>query len=121
MRSWGVFWDLADKDTRHNYTLTYDWLLSPYQTSATHVLEVGVKKGGSIKLWREFFNAGATIVGVDVDKAVPTFPRDAHIKTVLADSTNWLHVCMCTTAGPLACVYVYYSRTYYSTNRNSKR
>jgi hypothetical protein len=81
----------TDKDTRHNYTLNYDWLLESYQKSATHILEVGVKKGGSIRLWREFFNEGAMIYGVDIDPAVPTFVKDGHIKILVAPSTRARH------------------------------
>ena len=51
-------------------------------------LQVGVKKGGSIKLLREYFHQKCTIIGVDVDKACPQFPYDAHIKIVLASSTD---------------------------------
>ncbi len=51
-------------------------------------LQVGVKKGGSIKLLREYFHHKCTIIGVDVDKACPQFPHDAHIKIVLASSTD---------------------------------
>ena len=86
----------------------YDSLLKPYQSSARYVLEVsfilhlvhssailklttlqvGVKKGGSIKLLREYFHQKCTIIGVDVDKGCPQFPYDGHIKTVLASSTD---------------------------------
>ncbi len=51
-------------------------------------LQVGVKKGGSIKLLREYFHQKCTIIGVDVDKGCPQFPHDAHIKTVLASSLD---------------------------------
>jgi hypothetical protein len=78
----------TDKDTRHNYTQNYNWLMAPYQETATHVLEVGVKKGGSIKLWREYFSADAMIYGIDIDKAVPTFPLDAHVKIITTSSNS---------------------------------
>lgn len=51
-------------------------------------LQVGVKKGGSIKMLREYFDHKCTIIGVDVDKGCPQFPYDAHIKTVLASSLD---------------------------------
>jgi hypothetical protein len=50
--------------------------------------QVGVKKGGSIKLFREYFHPQCTVIGVDVDKGCPQFPNDAHIKIVLASSTD---------------------------------
>ena len=67
----------TDKAVRHNYTLNYDWLLEPYRNSAKNVMEIGVKKGGSLKLWREYFHRDAHIFGIDIDPAVPTFIGDS--------------------------------------------
>ena len=78
----------TDKATRHNYTRSYDILLAPYQHTAKNVLELGIKKGGSIKLWREYFDAGAFIYGMDIDHGCPTFPRDGHIKSIFLDTNN---------------------------------
>jgi len=50
------------------------------------ILEIGVKKGGSLKLWRELFSDSSFIFGMDIDPAIPTFVRDAHIKTLVIDS-----------------------------------
>jgi SAM-dependent methyltransferase len=33
------------------------------------LLELGVSHGGSLQLWRKYFGAGATIVGIDIDPA----------------------------------------------------
>jgi len=32
----------TDKDTRHNYTLNYNWIMGPYQKTAANVLEVSL-------------------------------------------------------------------------------
>jgi hypothetical protein len=37
---------------------------------------------------REYFHQECNIIGVDVDKACPQFPNDAHIKIILASSTD---------------------------------
>jgi hypothetical protein len=37
---------------------------------------------------REYFHQQCNIIGVDVDKACPQFPNDAHIKIILASSTD---------------------------------
>jgi predicted O-methyltransferase YrrM len=55
----------TDKDTLHSYIDVYQELLEPISESATRVLEVGIEKGGSIKLWSEFF-PNAQIYGIDV-------------------------------------------------------
>ena len=78
----------TDKANVHTYTRHYDSLLAPYQTDARAVLEIGVKKGGSLKLWREFFGASTRVIGIDTDRAGPTFPRDANVKVLALDSTD---------------------------------
>lgn len=55
----------SDKNTVHSYIDVYQEVLEPISISATRVLEVGIWKGGSIKLWSEFF-PNAQIYGVDI-------------------------------------------------------
>lgn len=38
------------------------------QPSSPRVLEIGVFKGGSLKMWRDFFGPEATIFGIDIDE-----------------------------------------------------
>lgn len=78
----------TDKDDRHNYTLSYDVLVQPYLSQDISILEIGVKKGGSLKLWRELFSPKSTIYGLDIDPAAPTFNRDPNIKVIVADSND---------------------------------
>lgn len=78
----------TDKMERHNYTAYYDLLLQPYLTRDVNVLEIGVKKGGSLKLWRELFSPDSFIYGIDIDQGVSSFLRDAHVKVLAMDSTD---------------------------------
>jgi len=55
----------TDKNTTHSYLPLYQTLLESKKESAKHVLEVGVQRGGSIKLWSQFF-PNATVYGVDI-------------------------------------------------------
>lgn len=55
----------TDKNTTHSYIDLYQKLLCKKKNSATNVLEVGICKGGSIKLWRDFF-VNATVYGIDL-------------------------------------------------------
>jgi predicted O-methyltransferase YrrM len=58
---------LCDKGSTHTYLDVYDALLQPaHRRAARVVLEVGVFKGGSVAMWRRYFDA-ALVVGVDVD------------------------------------------------------
>jgi cephalosporin hydroxylase len=57
----------TDKQDPHNYIGgVYDKYFPDIRESATKILEVGVKHGGSIILWKDYF-VNATIFGVDLD------------------------------------------------------
>ena len=77
----------TDKNTRHNYTLTYDWLLPVYRDYVKNeiakgvtniepikLMEVGVHGGASMRLWREYFPEETLIFGADINTKVPYFP-----------------------------------------------
>jgi len=55
----------TDKNYYHSYLPLYQTLLERKKDTALHVLEIGVERGGSIKLWHDFFTK-ATIHGIDV-------------------------------------------------------
>lgn len=55
----------TDKNTIHSYLDLYQQLLFNKKESAKNVLEIGIYKGGSIKLWSDFFT-NATIYGLDM-------------------------------------------------------
>jgi len=80
----------TDKFSSHNYTTYYDTIFYPWRSRSapTRLLEVGVKAGGSLRLWRLAFPVGSSFVGLDVDPNVPRFDRDAAVKVVLADSRD---------------------------------
>jgi hypothetical protein len=59
----------TDKNTRHCYLDIYEQLFSPIRQSAKNILEVGIRDGGSLKLWYDFF-PNATIYGVDTMEEV---------------------------------------------------
>ena len=59
--------DLTRYDTDkipNGYLERYDPILAPYVGKAITLLEIGVFKGGSLRLWRDYFPQG-TIVGID--------------------------------------------------------
>jgi hypothetical protein len=60
--------DLAAYDTdkiQHHYLEVYDPIMLPWIDQEIKLLEIGVHKGGSLKLWRDYFPR-AEIVGVDL-------------------------------------------------------
>lgn len=55
----------TDKNTTHSYLPLYQKLLENIKYKAKNILEIGVKDGGSIKLWHNFFT-NANIYGLDI-------------------------------------------------------
>jgi hypothetical protein len=55
----------TDKNTVHSYLPLYQQLLIKKKETAKNILEIGIYKGGSIKLWNDFFT-NATIHGLDI-------------------------------------------------------
>ena len=54
----------TDKNSYHSYSDFYAKLFEPIRHSVTRVLEVGVRGGGSLKAWSEYFPQ-AHIFGID--------------------------------------------------------
>lgn len=57
--------DRTDKNTLHSYLDLYQTLFNNKKNTAKNILEIGIFKGGSIKLWSEFF-INANIYGIDI-------------------------------------------------------
>jgi hypothetical protein len=55
----------TDKNTIHSYLPLYQKLLINKKETAKNVLEVGILKGGSIKLWSDYFT-NANVYGLDI-------------------------------------------------------
>ena len=75
MRSWHLDLNIYDTDKITNrYMDLYDPVFQPWVDKEITLLEIGVLKGGSLLLWRDYFSQG-TIVGIDIklpERFVPT-------------------------------------------------
>jgi hypothetical protein len=60
-----------------HYLPIYEQLLSPYIGSSVNLLEIGVSKGGSLRLWRRFLGDRAVIFGIDIDPACALHDGDS--------------------------------------------
>jgi hypothetical protein len=58
--------ELTDKNTHHSYLDLYHSLVCSKKETAKNILEVGIYRGGSIKLWHDYFT-NAMIYGLDHD------------------------------------------------------
>ncbi len=50
-----------------HYLPIYDELFSPFVGRDIRFLEIGVFRGGSLRMWRQFFGAPAVLFGVDIN------------------------------------------------------
>ena len=77
----------CDKETVHSYIGgLYEKLFEPLKDECLDILEIGVKYGGSIKLWNDFFT-NSTITGIDIeDKFDATIKSNPRIKLLVADA-----------------------------------
>jgi hypothetical protein len=48
-----------------HYLDVYQRYLEPYRSIGAHVLEIGVFKGGSLQIWREYFGDNARLTAID--------------------------------------------------------
>ena len=53
----------------HHYFDIYERHFSRYRQSPVRMLEIGVFRGGSLRMWKNYFHPDSTIVGIDIDKS----------------------------------------------------
>ena len=65
--------DIFSADTNvhkwHHYFDIYTKHFEAYRNRPIKMLEIGVYRGGSLRMWKEYFHADSTIVGIDIDKS----------------------------------------------------
>lgn len=57
----------------------YERHFARFRNAAPVVLEIGVKKGGSLDMWRHYFGPSATIIGVDINQSFARFRDDGFL------------------------------------------
>ena len=80
----------TDKNTIHSYIDTYEKLFSSIKDTTKNVLEIGIKEGGSLLLWHDYFE-NAIIYGIDneYEKKIPNWlNKYDRIKTYNSDAYN---------------------------------
>lgn len=84
----------GDSDTCHNYTPHYHRLFEKLRMAPINLLEIGVNRGCSLKMWADYFPY-AQIVGIDSAAECMKggswsllTPADTRIETVAADQNN---------------------------------
>ena len=59
-----------------HYFEIYDRHYAKYRNKAPVVMEIGVFRGGSLQMWKEYFGKDAQIIGVDIDERTKAFEED---------------------------------------------
>lgn len=57
----------------HHYLPIYEKYLAPYRGRPFRFLEIGVNRGGSLRMWRQYFGPQAVIFGIDIRDASAAF------------------------------------------------
>jgi cephalosporin hydroxylase len=73
----------------HNYIDTYEKIFGHLKESKINFLEIGICRGGSIKLWRDYFT-NATIFGTDIvySPSAKETLKNENVTILIGDSAN---------------------------------
>ena len=71
----------------YHYLDIYDKLLRDWQGRDVSFLEIGVYKGGSIRMWRDFWGPKSTVTFLDIDPACAALQLDG-TKVEIGDKTD---------------------------------
>lgn len=75
----------------HHYIPLYDRYFAKFRGKPVKFLEIGVSKGGSLKMWRQYFGPEAKLYGIDIDPACARFDGQAgQVRIGSQDDTAFL-------------------------------
>jgi hypothetical protein len=70
----------SDKSTKHNgYTPYYEKEFGPIRESITSIMEIGVYKGWSMRMWKDYFT-NAKVIGIDNLQEIPVLQAMEEMK-----------------------------------------
>lgn len=61
----------------HHYIPLYDRYFAKFRGRPVRFLEIGVSKGGSLRMWRQYFGPEAVIFGIDINPDCAAFDGEA--------------------------------------------
>jgi len=75
----GQLFELFSADTNvhkwHHYFEIYEKHFGFYRSRPIRMLEIGVFRGGSLRMWKQYFHPESIIVGIDIDKSCKAHER----------------------------------------------
>jgi hypothetical protein len=76
-----------------HYFEIYERHFAPFRGKPVKVLEIGVYKGGSLRMWQAYFGSNSTIVGLDINPTCKKFEKTAdniHVRIGDQESQSFL-------------------------------
>jgi len=70
-----------------HYFNIYEENFSKFKKKKITILEIGIAKGGSLRMWKNYFSSESTIVGIDINPECKKFEKD-NIKTYIGNQTD---------------------------------
>jgi hypothetical protein len=70
-----------------HYFNIYEENFSKFKKKKITILEIGIAKGGSLRMWKNYFSSDSTIVGIDINPECKKFEKD-NIKTYIGNQTD---------------------------------
>lgn len=71
----------------HHYFDVYERHFAAYRGRPITMIEIGVYRGGSLRMWRDYFAPGSRIIGLDIDPACADF-ADGRISVFIGDQAD---------------------------------
>ena len=84
------FFNKNNKKNLHkwlHYFDIYEENFSKFKKKKITILEIGIAKGGSLRMWKNYFSSESTIVGIDINPECKKFEKD-NIKTYIGNQTD---------------------------------
>ncbi|MDR1361243.1 MAG: class I SAM-dependent methyltransferase [Rickettsiales bacterium] len=73
----------------HHYFDIYEHHFARFRGKSPVVMEIGVDRGGSLKMWKEYFGPGTKIIGVDIEPASVQYANESeNIFVEIADQSD---------------------------------
>ncbi len=71
-----------------HYFEVYDRHFRKYRNTDCVVVEIGICKGGSLQMWKNYFGDKAEIIGIDIDESTLAFEED-QVKVEIGSQSDW--------------------------------
>lgn len=88
-----IFESTEDVTKWAQYLPVYEAALAPFRDRPIRMLEIGVARGGSLRMWRRYLHPESTLVGLDIDPACRRFDapqQGVHVRIGAQQDTGFL-------------------------------